>query len=84
MKNIIISTTAKQTGFGTAQHKRVTGLTKTEREAVRSGSALVVYRCGCLSGGSYGTAWRMAVKGTRRDFYPRVPSDEVIAAAEAL
>ena len=70
---MVVSSTARQTGFGSDQHKRVTGLTAYERETIRKGGR-VAYDCGRLSGGTHGTRWRVAIEGTKRDFYPRVPS----------
>ena len=69
----MISKTATQTGFGTDRNKRVIGLTTEERAHVRS-SGVVAYDSGRLSGGRHGTPWRIAIEGTNRDFYPRVPT----------
>jgi len=77
-----ISTTAKQTGFGTDQFKRVTHLSADERAAINAGE-IVVYNCGKLSGGTHGTPWRQARK-LGRYYVPRVPAAAVVAELEAL
>lgn len=75
-QDIMISTTAEQTGFGTAIYKRVVWLTPAERQFARDGG-VVVYLTGCRSGGTHGTFWRCAVPYGRR-FVPRVPDETIL------
>jgi len=44
MTKYIQSITAEKRGWGSAKYRRVRGLTKLEREAVRSGSHIVFFR----------------------------------------
>jgi hypothetical protein len=75
---MIISTTAKQRGFGTSIHKSVVFLTPEEREAGKKGVP-VLYNSGRLSGGNHGTPWRVAIWLPRiRKFVPRVPNAEMM------
>ena len=78
--HVLISTTATQTGYGTDSHKRVTGLTATERAHARAGG-VVLYDCGRKAYGLHGTTWRYAVAGNNRKFYPRVPNPHVLDEA---
>ena len=83
MKKIMISTTARQQGFGSDRWKSVSGLTAEERDAARSG-ALVLFQGSRRSGGNHGTCWRKAVPsrgGWTGRFMPRVPSIEELASA---
>ena len=77
---ILISTTATQTGFGCDGHKTVVGLSDEERAHIRAGGT-VLYDCGRLSRGLHGTTWRSAVAGQNRKFYPRVPTAADLEAA---
>ena len=77
---ILISTTATQTGFGCDGHKTVVGLSDEERAHARAGG-LVLYDCGRRAGGLHGTTWRVAVAGSNRKFYPRVATEDMIAEA---
>jgi hypothetical protein len=79
--NILVSATAVQRGAGTDRYKSVRFLTSAERAHVRAGG-IVLFRSDYLSGGSYGTYWRMAVDHGRFGFVPRVPTDEMIAIVE--
>lgn len=79
---IIISETAKQSGFGTDRYKSVTFLTKAERKHARNGG-IVAFDSGRLSGGTHGTPWRVVVaKG--RYLNPHVPSADVLAVIERI
>jgi hypothetical protein len=79
---IIVSYTAYQQGFGSDRYKGVSGLTPTERLAVKNGET-VVYDSGRPCGGSHGTTWRQVV------YHPRfggggywdhcVPDNDVLA-----
>lgn len=82
MTTVIISTTAQQTGFGTAVHKRVVHLSPAEREAVRNGE-LVAFNSGRKSGGSHGTTWRVCVDKGSYGIVPRVPSTEQLAVIQS-
>ena len=77
---IMISTTATQTGFGCDGHKTVVGLSDEERAHARAGG-LVLYDCGRKAYGLHGTTWRYAVAGNNRKFYPRVPNPHVLDEA---
>jgi hypothetical protein len=75
---LLISHDAQQVGRGTDRFKAVTGLTRSEREHLRSGGD-VFFRSQYLSGGNHGTHWRKVRfnRACGRYFYdPRVPSDE--------
>lgn len=43
-KEIIISQTAKAHGFGSSKYKWVSGLTKTEQNHVKNGTAIVIVK----------------------------------------
>ena len=79
---ITISTTARQSGFGTYPHKTVSHLTVDEKSTARVGW-LVAYDCGRLSGGNHGTTWRV-VRFMSNRFVPRTPSleqlEQIVAA----
>jgi hypothetical protein len=79
--SVIISKTARQTGFGTDMFKRVVHLTKTERAAVRKGK-LVVFDLGRKSGGSHGTSWRVCKYVAGYGIAPRVPTAEQLLIIE--
>lgn len=76
---MIISTTAYQSGKGTDRYKKVYGLTKDEKVAVKNGD-FVVFKSQYKSMGRHGTRWRYVIPSkTGQEFYPRVVSvlDEV-------
>jgi hypothetical protein len=75
MTKSIISTTARQTGFGSDRFKTVTHLTKTEREGIKNGTLNVYYDSGRKSGGSHGSTWR-TVKYNRGYFNPVAIANE--------
>ena len=73
---VIRSKTGVQHGYGTAKYKWVSGLTKTEREAVRAGKRVLI--CGSRPAGgghgkgSHGTTCRV-VRFISGRYVPRVP-----------
>ena len=75
--NVFFSTTAVQTGFGSAKWKKVTFLTKEERAAVRAGD-VVLFDSGRPCGGNHGTTLRMVLDRGSYRFQPRVPDDGLI------
>ncbi|MCA9980455.1 MAG: hypothetical protein KDD89_06475 [Anaerolineales bacterium] len=82
MTALRISKTANQSGYGSDRYKSVTHLTKDERELVKNG-VRVFFQSDRMSGGRYGTYWRVAVY---KNGYinPRVPTDEEIALLEQM
>ena len=81
MSNITISTTAQQKGFGKARYKSVAGLTKEEKAAISDGKTIAFKSR--LSGGSYGTEWRVVLYSKGR-YYPRVPDAETLAVLDGI
>lgn len=82
-KELIISTSAYQSGFGSAKFKSVRGLTGAEKEFVQNGE-IVVFDSGVKSGGGNqtGTTWRQVVYN-RGYWNPRVPAAEIVRQLEA-
>lgn len=80
--NIIVSKSAYSRGWGSMPHKTVSGLSADEREAIRSGSAVVLMTNCPPSGGNNGTGTTVReVYEFRGRFYHRVPSAEILQAA---
>ena len=80
---IILSKTARQSGFGQDYGKRVVGLTADERKAAQAG-VLVAFDSGRPADGRSGTRWRVVQCGRLSAFYPRVPTQaqmDLIAVA---
>lgn len=78
MMKTIVSATAKASGWGSDMHKRVTFLTKEEREHIRRGTARVVIT-GCPpsgGGNGTGTTTRMVVATRENGFTHRLPDAE--------
>ena len=75
-KIIIISATGYQRGFGSARFKYVAGLTRTEREHVKNGTAVVLIKSRPAHGKS-GTIYR-TVNWNRFGYSPRVPGREIL------
>jgi hypothetical protein len=87
----MVSATAKQRGFGSDKYKCVVGLTPAERQHVKAGGT-VLFRSSAMSGGNYGTYWRMVKyhlrhgqtreyphrSYTRHDYMPRVADRETV------
>ena len=78
-----ISSTAQQSGYGSASRfKRVTGLTTEECDAVQEGTR-IFFRAARVSGkGSKGTFWRVA-KVFGKTIGPRVPTSEEVVELRA-
>ncbi len=75
---IYVSTTARQSGYGTDRYKRVTFLTPDERARVKSGERIFFLAERISAKGPKGTYWRVAeVCGA--SIGPRVPSLDEIA-----
>lgn len=74
IRTAMISDTARQTGFGKARFKRVSGLTPEEREYAKGGG-IVLFRSH-PAGGRHGTIWRVVRYVPNFGFIPRVPSTE--------
>lgn len=83
-RHFTISTTAKQTGYGSeAHHKRVSGLTEEEKNRIRAGDT-VFFRAERLSQrGPAGTLWRYVKLYGHKGFYPRVPAKDTIEQLRA-
>lgn len=77
LRAAMVSSTAQQRGFGTDRFKSVVFLTRAERAHVRSGG-LVFFLSSAMSGGSYGTYWRIAVDHGRYGIVPRVPDPVIV------
>lgn len=75
---IMISTTAYSTGYGSNRHRHAAGFTATERAAIRNGD-VVVYQDVRLSGGNHGTYLRQGTWTKQYGYDRRVPNAEVIA-----
>lgn len=75
---ILISKSARQSGYGSDRYKVVKGLTAAELEAARAGTP-VYFRADRSSGHAHqNTQWRTVhVVGKRS--YPRVPKADVVA-----
>lgn len=75
---LYISATARQSGYGTDQYKKVTFLTPDERTRVQAGER-VFFKAERLSAkGPAGTYWRVA-KPCGAAIGPRVPKVEEVA-----
>jgi hypothetical protein len=79
--NLIVSTTARQTGYGSDPRKLVAGLTRDEKLAAASGERVVFVADRPSSRGKDGTRWRVVYSpATRlRSYYPRVPTPAEVA-----
>lgn len=78
MKNVIVSQTAEQHGFGSDPYKWVSHMTKEERHLVKQGGT-VLFASSRLSGGNNGTFWRK-VKYAKGRYFPRVPDKTLVAS----
>lgn len=78
---IIVSSTARQHGFGSYPYKWVSHLTPEERAHIRAGG-IVVFRSH-PAGGNHGTTWRMAVCKRGGRLVPRVPPDRIVAILDS-
>ena len=79
----IISQTAVQHGFGTAQWKRVVRLTRVEGQLARA-DGMVLFHGDTRSGGANGTGtcWRkVRWDGRYRMYRPRVPTQAEVEGA---
>ncbi len=82
MDKIIISDTGEQHGYGTARYKWVSGLTREEREAVKSGEIVLITGCRRSGGGNgTGTTVRQVIYEGGR-YLPRVPDADTLKRAE--
>jgi len=76
--NVLYSKTAIQSGFGSALWKRVTFLTKEEKEFIKKGG-IVVYKTNCLDGGNHGSYWRQVKYEKRYNrYYPQTTTREIV------
>jgi hypothetical protein len=77
-KELYISNTAEQRGYGTDQYKKVAFLTADERVRVKSGERVFFTAARISARGPAGTFWRVAIV-CGSAIGPRVPtSDEVM------
>ena len=83
MTKYLISKTAIQRGFGTDCYKSVSFLTAAERVFIRSGGK-VFFESSALSGGNFGTYWRVCLDKKKWGIAPRVPTDAEIKMLEDL
>ena len=80
---LTISSTASQVGYGSDGYKRVKGLTDEERQQVKSDHRVFFRAERPSQKGPAGTLWRYAISGSGTAMYPRVPSDDEVAALRA-
>lgn len=76
-EQILISTSARSYGYGRAPWKWVSGLTKEERQALKSGNGVVLYDDFTLSGGTHGHPIKQAIYRNGR-YLRRVASPELV------
>ena len=73
---VIISVSGYQNGFGSDRYKSVAGLSKTERDHVKNGTALVLITSRPANGNS-GTIYRIVLHN-RFGYYPTTPSAAIL------
>jgi hypothetical protein len=81
--SLYISTTAKQSGYGSERYKTVTFLTPDERANVRANKRVFFMAERISANGPKGTFWRVA-KNCGKAIGPRVPTPEEVAQLRAM